>query len=107
METCRIARSRSSTSRSWRRPYFHGLRKSSVSCTALWQMTVDAVRECARRAAECDVIIGVQNRHDLAAHYQAQFDLVTAVGEPNCRAIFDAWAPALQGTGLVEAARKM
>jgi sugar phosphate isomerase/epimerase len=74
---------------------------------ALWQMTVEALRECARRAAEYGVTIGVQNHHDLAGHYETQFDLICAVGEPNCKAIFDAWSPALHGTDLAQAARKM
>jgi sugar phosphate isomerase/epimerase len=29
------------------------------------------------------------------------------VAEPNCKAIFDAWSPALHGTDIVEAARTM
>jgi sugar phosphate isomerase/epimerase len=70
-------------------------------------MTVDAIRECARRAADFGVTIGVQNHHDLAADHHSLFDLIQAVNEPNCRAIFDAWAPALHGTDLVAAARKM
>ena len=73
----------------------------------LWQMTVDAIKECARRAAEYGVTIGVQNHHDLGAHYESQFDLVCAVAEPNCKAIFDAWSPALHGTDLAAAAWKM
>jgi sugar phosphate isomerase/epimerase len=75
--------------------------------SAIWNLTVNAIRECARRAAPLGVTIGVQNHHDVAAHYESQFDLIQAVGEPNCRAIFDAWAPALHGTDLVAAARKM
>jgi sugar phosphate isomerase/epimerase len=31
-------------------------------------------------------------------------DLLAEIGEPNCRAAFDAWAPALQGTDLRETA---
>ncbi len=79
----------------------------AASYAGLWQSLVETLRECARRAADLGVTIGVQNHHDLAAHYQSQFDLVEAVGESNCRAIFDAWSPALHGTDLVEAARKM
>ena len=43
----------------------------------------------------------------MAAHHDSLFDLVTAIAEPNCRAIFDAWAPALQGADLAAAARKL
>ncbi len=34
-------------------------------------------------------------------------DLIRAVGEPNCRAMFDAWAPALHGANLTHAAEMM
>lgn len=74
---------------------------------SLWQSSVEAVRECAKRASEFGVTIGVQNHHDLAAHYESLFDFIQAVGEPNCRAIFDAWAPALHGSDIVAAAKKM
>lgn len=77
------------------------------SYTALWQLTVETLRECAKRAAEFGVTIGVQNHHDLAAHYESQLDLVQVVCEPNCKAIFDAWAPALHGTDIVRAAHKL
>ncbi len=79
----------------------------AINYAALWQATVDAIRECARRAAELGVTIGVQNHHDLGSHYESLYDLVQAVDEPNCRAIFDAWAPALHGTDIVAAAAKM
>ncbi len=74
---------------------------------ALWRAAVETLRECARRAADFGVTLGVQNHHDLAVHYESQADLICAVNEPNCRAIFDAWAPALQGVDLAAAARRM
>src|SRR5205823_2396967 len=45
--------------------------------------------------------------HDLACHHESMADLIEQVDEPNCRAGFDAWAPALQGQDLGEAARLM
>ncbi len=66
-----------------------------------------ALRECAQRAADFGVTIAVQNHHDIAAHYESQFDLIEEVGHPNCRAAFDAWAPALHGSDMIAAARKM
>ena len=59
------------------------------------------------RAAPLTVTLGVQNHHDVAVGFESMFDLIEAVGHPNCRAMFDAWAPALQGADLVEAARRM
>ncbi len=79
----------------------------AIGYAALWQSTVEAVRECARRASEFGVTIGVQNHHDLAGHHDSLYDFIDAVGEANCRAIFDAWAPALHGADIVAAARKL
>ena len=79
----------------------------ATSYSALWQSTVEILRECARRASDLGVTIGVQNHHDLAVHWETQLDLICAVNEPNCKAIFDAWSPALQGADLVAAARRL
>ena len=74
---------------------------------ATWNLVVKALKECAQRAAEYGVVIGVQNHHDLAAGWESQYDLIQAIGEPNCQPLFDAWAPALHGADLNAAARKM
>ena len=75
--------------------------------TAQWNLVVTALKECARRAAEFGVTLGVQNHHDTAAHYESLFDLLQEINEPNCQAMFDAWAPALHGSDLVAAVKKM
>jgi sugar phosphate isomerase/epimerase len=72
-----------------------------------WGWCVDSLRECARRAGDFGVSIGVQNHHDTAVHYESLLDLLSEVNEPNCRAMFDAWAPALQGCDLESAVRHM
>lgn len=79
----------------------------AVGYSQLMHSTVEALRECARRAAEFNVTIGVQNHHDLAAHHDSMADLLHAVNEPNCRAMFDAWTPALHGVDIVAAAEKL
>ena len=79
----------------------------AMGTAALWQLVTETLRECARRAAGCNVVIGVQNHHDMAVGHESMADLVEAVGEPNCRAAFDAWAPALHGDDIVEAAHRM
>jgi sugar phosphate isomerase/epimerase len=86
---------------------FTGYEHPAAGYTAQWDAVVAAIKECARRASEFGVTIGVQNHHDLGAGYESQFDLIQAVGEPNCKALFDAWAPALHGADLLAAARKM
>jgi sugar phosphate isomerase/epimerase len=49
----------------------------------------------------------VQNHHDTACHYESLFDLLAEINEPNCQAMFDAWSPALHGSDLVAAVKKM
>jgi sugar phosphate isomerase/epimerase len=72
-----------------------------------WHRVESALKECARRTIEFGVTIGVQNHHDIAVGYESQYDLIKAVDEPNCRALFDAWAPALHGDDLNSAAQLM
>lgn len=86
---------------------FTGFVPQGLSFDQQWMVCVRALQECARFAANLGVTIGVQNHHDVACHWQSMLDLLNDVGEPNCKAIFDAWAPALQGTDLIAAARAM
>ena len=75
--------------------------------TAQWNALVGSIRELSRRAAEFGVTVGVQNHHDLAVGFESQYDLIREVAEPNCKALFDAWSPALHGVDIVAAARMM
>src|SRR5574341_598026 len=50
---------------------FTGYEHPSLPYPALWQTMIETLRECARRAAAFAVTIGVQNHHDLAAHFQS------------------------------------
>lgn len=86
---------------------FTAYENPAASYTAQWNLVVKLLRECARRLADYGVTIAVQNHHDIAVDYESQYELIREVGEPNCRAVFDAWAPALQGVDIVAAARKM
>ncbi|MCU1273987.1 MAG: sugar phosphate isomerase/epimerase [Bryobacterales bacterium] len=86
---------------------FTAYENPAAGYTAQWNMVVAALKECAKRASELGVTIGVQNHHDIAVGYESQYDLIAAVGEPNCKALFDAWAPALHGEDLDAAARKL
>src|SRR5262249_47820510 len=81
--------------------------KAGVSYETQWGWCVEAIRECARRAADYGVVVGVQNHHDVAGHYQALRDFLRDVDHPNCRACFDAWSPALQDVDLAAAAREL
>jgi sugar phosphate isomerase/epimerase len=86
---------------------FTGFERPDVSYDQQWDWCVQSLRECARRAADWGVTIGVQNHHDIAAHYESLYDLLKEIDHPNCKAMFDAWSPALQGTDLVAAVNKM
>ena len=86
---------------------FTGYENPAAEYGRQWKLVVETLRECARRAAEYGVTIGVQNHHDLGTAWQSQYDLIHEVGEANCKAVFDAWAPALHGADLREAARRM
>jgi sugar phosphate isomerase/epimerase len=86
---------------------FAGYESPSASLAAQWRLIVATLKEASQRAQDLGVTIGVQNHHDIACDWRAMQDLIQQVGEPNCRAMFDAWAPALQGTDLREAAREM
>lgn len=72
-----------------------------------WTTTVGSLKECAKQAAAFGVTLGVQNHHDTAVHYETMFDLLEEISEPNCKAMFDAWAPALHGMDLEAAVMKM
>lgn len=86
---------------------YTGYENASAGFASQWNLVVETLRECARRTRELGVTIGVQNHHDLAVGYESMYDLIETVGEPNCRAMFDAWAPALQGADLHTAAKQM
>jgi sugar phosphate isomerase/epimerase len=86
---------------------FTSYENPAASYPAQWKLVVESLRECARRASDYGVIVGVQNHHDLAVGYETMHDLICAVNEPNCRAMFDAWSPYLHGADLPTAAKKL
>lgn len=86
---------------------FTGFERTTVSYDQQWAWCVQSLREAARRSADFGVTLCVQNHHDVAVHHDSLFDMLTEIDEPNCKAAFDAWSPALQGTDAAAAARKM
>lgn len=71
------------------------------------KLVTETLKEAARRAADFNVILGVQNHHDLAVGHESMLDLIHNVSEPNCLALYDAWAPALHGEDLTLAAQRL
>lgn len=86
---------------------FTGYENPASTYHSQWRLVVDALKESARRAHEFGVTLGIQNHHDIGVGYESFHDLIRAIDEPNCKAMFDAWAPALHGEDLVAAARKL
>jgi len=86
---------------------FTGYEHPSAGLNAQWEMVVNSLRECARKTAQLGVTVGVQNHHDIGAGYESMEDLIRAVNEPNCKAMFDAWSPALHGDDLRKAAARL
>jgi sugar phosphate isomerase/epimerase len=87
---------------------FTGYERASVSYDAQYAELVKGLRMAARSAAKYGVTLLVQNHHDLACHHSQLIWLLQEVGEPNCKAAFDAWSPWLQGVSgseLTEAVR--
>jgi sugar phosphate isomerase/epimerase len=83
---------------------FTGYENPAHDYTRQLRMVGASLREASKRAADYNVTFAVQNHHDLAVGYETLHDLITQVNHPNCRAGFDAWAPALHGADLTQAA---
>ena len=86
---------------------FTAYEHEGVDWRATWDKTVAALRECADRAGDYGITVGVQNHHDLAVHTDAMAALLAEVDRPNCEACFDAWSPALRGEDLYEVAKRL
>jgi sugar phosphate isomerase/epimerase len=86
---------------------FTGYESPQTTYATQSKMIVESLTECAQRATEFDVTIGVQNHHDIACGFESQADLIEQIDQPNCRAMFDAWAPALHGADLQAAVARM
>ncbi len=86
---------------------FTSFERDGVPYQAAWADAVACLREASRRAADFGVTLGVQNHHDLAVHHDSLADLLAEIGEPNCKACVDAWAPALQGVDPAAAVRRL
>lgn len=86
---------------------FTGYETPELPYPKQWQRVVRCLREAADLAAAHNVILGLQNHHDLAVHTDAYAELLTEVDHPHCRAMYDAWSPALRGEDLYQGALKL
>ena len=89
---------------------FTGYERDGVPFDAQWGAVVQGLKLAAKKAAEYGVTLAVQNHHDIAVHPDATRWLIQEVNEPNAKAAFDAWSPALlgiNGPDLAAAVKKM
>ncbi len=86
---------------------FTGYSTSEESYRDDWDKCVTAVRECSAVAAEFDVVLGLQNHHDVGVNFAAFGEFLNDVDHPNCKAMFDPWSAAIHGEDLRACARQM
>jgi len=89
---------------------FTGYERPGIPYDQQWATVVNGLRLSGREAARYGITLVVQNHHDIAVHHDSMFELLREVNEPNVRAAFDAWSPALEGLSgpeLADAVRKM
>jgi len=86
---------------------FTGYESTHAGFPEQWNLVIDTLSEAARRAGEFGVILGLQNHHDIGVGYEAMHDILHAVDSPHLKALYDAWAPALQGVDIETAATRL
>lgn len=83
---------------------FTGYESPHAGFPEQWNLIVGALTEAARRAGEYGVTLGLQNHHDIGVGYESMHDILHAIDSPHLKALYDAWAPALQGVDIETAA---
>lgn len=89
---------------------FTGYERPGVPFDVQWGVVVQGLKLASKEAAKHGVTLAVQNHHDIAVNADALLWLIKEVNEPNVKAAFDAWSPALAGVNGAEleaAARKL
>jgi sugar phosphate isomerase/epimerase len=86
---------------------FTSYERNDMPVFTQWQKNVLAVQECADRAADFDVTIGIQNHHDIAVHTKSLNEFIQQVNRPNVAPMWDCWSPYLRGEDLTAGAKMM
>ena len=76
---------------------FTGFEREHVAFDKHWDACIQGLKLASEQAAKSGVTLAVQNHHDVAVHHDALRWMLEEVNEPNCKAAFDAWAPAVLG----------
>lgn len=86
---------------------FTGYEYPHASFPEQWNLVVATLAEAARRAGDFNITLGLQNHHDIGVGYEAMHDILHAIQSPHLKALYDAWAPALQGVDIETAAGRL
>ena len=86
---------------------FTGYESPHAGFPEQWNLVIETLKEAANRASEFGVILGLQNHHDIGVGYEAMHDILHAIDSPHLKALYDAWAPALQGVDIETAATRL
>ena len=86
---------------------FTGYDRGGESRAAQESVVVGAIDRCAKRAAESDVLLSIQNHHDFALETTEFSMLFDTIDAENIRAGYDAWSPHLRGEDIYSGARAM
>ena len=86
---------------------FTGYSTDETAYSDDWDKCVKAIRESAAVAEDYGVCLGLQNHHDTAISTEAYIEFLNDVDHPNCKAMYDPWAPALHGEDLYACAKAL
>jgi sugar phosphate isomerase/epimerase len=86
---------------------FTGYESPHATFPEQWNLVISTLTEASKVAGGFGVTLGLQNHHDIGAGYEAMHDILHAVDSPHLKALYDAWAPALQGADLETAATRL
>ena len=76
---------------------FTGYERPGVPFDKQYALVVEGLKLAGKQAAKYDVMLAVQNHHDIASHHEMMYWLLKEVNLPNVKAAFDPWTPTLQG----------
>lgn len=76
---------------------FTGYERPGIAYDRQYAAVVEGLKLAGKEAAKYDVMLVVQNHHDIALHHDAMRWLMDEVNLPSVKAGWDAWSPTLEG----------
>ena len=86
---------------------FTSYERDDMAWFAQWNKNIQAIQECADRAAEFGVNIGIQNHHDIGVATKTLNEMLLQVDRSNVFPMWDCWSPHLRGEDLKAGAKVM